>query len=103
MSSDSDLCFLPAVEQKRLLEARDVSAVQLLEAQLAQTERANPCVNAIVTSTAELARSAALASDALGVLEGLTVGVKDLFLTQGVRTTFGSPIYADLRRACRAE
>ena len=102
MSKDGDLCFLPAVEQKRLLEAREVSAVELLEAQLAQTERVNPAVNAIVTPTVELARAAALASDArrasgaaLGVLDGLTVGVKDLFLTQGVRTTFGSPIYAD--------
>jgi amidase len=74
----------------------------LLEVQLAQIERLNPAVNAIVTPTVALARKAAAASDArraggntLGPVDGLTVGVKDLFLTQGVRTTFGSPIYAD--------
>jgi amidase len=102
MNSDTELCFLPAVEQRRLLDAREVSALELLEAQLAQIERLNPAVNAIVTPTLALAREAAAASDArraggntLGPVDGLTVGVKDLFLTQGVRTTFGSPIYAD--------
>jgi amidase len=102
MTDATDLCFAPATEQKRLLGAREVSAVELLETQLAQIDRLNPQVNAIVTLTAEQAREAASASDARrmrgeadGVLDGLTVAVKDLFLTRGVRTTFGSPIYAD--------
>ena len=103
MTADTNLCYLPAREQKRLLEERQVSALELLEAQLAQIERVNPTVNAIVTLTEERARESARASDArrargerTGVLDGLTVGVKDLFLTRGVRTTFASPIYADL-------
>jgi amidase len=102
MSADEDLCFLPAREQRRLLEAGELSAVELLEAQLRRIERVNPQVNAIVTLTAEAARESAVASDARrargepqGVLDGLTVGVKDLFLTRGVRTTFGSPIHAE--------
>jgi len=103
MANDADLCFMSALEHKRLLRSREVSAVELLDAQLAQIEQSNPSVNAIVTLTADRARNDAAASDArrangepLGVLDGLTVGVKDLFLTRGVRTTFGSPIYADL-------
>lgn len=102
MNADDDLCFLPAHEHKRLLERGEIAAVELLEAQLARIERVNPLVNALVTLTADAAREAARASDARrargelrGPLEGLTVGVKDLFLTRGVRTTLGSPIYAD--------
>jgi amidase len=85
-----------------MLDAGELSAVELLDAQLARIARVNPKVNAIVTLTEEAAREAAAASDGrrtrgepMGVLEGLTVGVKDLFLTRGVRTTFGSPIYAE--------
>lgn len=102
MGGDTDLCFLSAVEQGRLLREGEASALDLLEAQVAQMERVNPVVNAVVTPTVALARAAAVASDArraagdaLGPLDGLTVGVKDLFLTRGVRTTFGSPIYAE--------
>ena len=101
MSMDDDLCFLPAREHRRLLDARELCAAELLDAQLAVIARDNPTVNAVVTLTADAARAAAAASDArrargesAGVLDGLTVGVKDLFLTRGVRTTFGSPIYA---------
>ena len=56
MSDNTDLCFLPAREQKRLLDAREESALGLLDAQLAQVQRLNPKVNAIVTLTGELAR-----------------------------------------------
>ena len=99
--SDTDLCFKPATEIAQLLASRALSAVELLQAQLAQIERVNPAVNAIVTLTADAAMEAAKRADdasargqSLGPLHGLTVGVKDLFLTRGVRTTFGSPIYA---------
>lgn len=102
MSTDLDLCFLSAREHRRLLQTRSISAVELLDAQLAQIDRVNPKVNAIVTLTAQAARETAKASDErrgrgerARSLEGLSVGVKDLFLTQGVRTTFASPIYAD--------
>jgi amidase len=102
MSEQTDLCYLPAVEQARLLDTRQLSAVELLDAHLAQLARVNPVVNAVVTLTDDAARNAARASDerrARGLraspIDGLTLGVKDLFLTRGVRTTFGSPIYAD--------
>ena len=78
MTNDADLCFMSALEHKRLLQSREVSAVELLDAQLAQIEQSNPSVNAIVTLTADRARSDAAASDArrangepLGVLDGV--------------------------------
>ena len=100
--SDLDLCFKPATELADLFARRELSAVELLRAQLGQIERVNPSVNAMVTLTPDRALDAARRADqataagrSLGPLHGLTIGVKDLFHTQGVRTTYGSPIYAD--------
>jgi amidase len=97
-----DLCFAPATEIRRLLLRKAISVPELVRAHLEQIERVNPAVNAIVTllaesalEQAETAQAALNRGDAVGVLHGLTVGVKDLFLTRGVRTTFGSPIFAD--------
>ena len=97
-----DLCYLPAVEQARLLRDGKLSAVELLEAHLTQIERFNPAVNAIVTLVPELARERAAAADRalaagedIGILHGLPIAHKDLALTAGIRTTQGSPIFAD--------
>jgi amidase len=98
----NDLCLLTAVEQSRLLHDRELSAVELLDAHLAQIERVNPQVNAIVTLVPELARERAEAADRAlasgeepGPLHGLPVAHKDLALTAGIRTTQGSLIFAD--------
>jgi amidase len=81
---------------------RDLSTVEVMEAHLAQIEKVNPTVNAIVTLHADQALDGAKAADAaisngepLGPLHGLPTAVKDLTLTKGMRTTFGSPIYKD--------
>jgi amidase len=73
-----------------------------MESHLAQIERVNPKVNAVVTLVAESALERAReADDALargrkiGPLHGLPVAHKDLVPTRGIRTTYGSPIYAD--------
>jgi amidase len=73
-----------------------------MEAHLAQIERVNPIVNAIVTLLPERALAGARSADdtlargeAVGPLHGLPVAHKDLANTAGVRTTQGSPIYAD--------
>jgi amidase len=102
MTDNTELCFLPATELARLLRARQISALELLEAHLAQIERVNPHVNAIVTLVADQAIAQARAADAalargdtLGSLHGLPIAHKDLAATKGIRTTSGSPIYAD--------
>jgi amidase len=99
---DSDLCFLPAVELARRIRAKELSASEVMEAHLAQIERVNPQVNAIVTLLPERAIEQARAADAAlargapaGPLHGLPVAHKDLFATSGIRTTLGSPIFKD--------
>ena len=102
VSLSTDLCFSTAVELARRIRAHEVSVTEVVRAHLAQIERVNPKVNAIVTLTAERAlaeareKDAALArGDAAGALFGLPVAHKDLVPTRGIRTTYGSPIYRD--------
>jgi amidase len=98
----SDLCELQAVQLRDLMAQGSVSAVEVLGAHLERIERCNPGLNAIVTLAAEEALFAARAADdacrqglALGPLHGLPFGVKDLVETAGIRTTYGSPIFAE--------
>jgi len=97
-----ELCDLGAVEMRRLIGAKRLSPVELLESCLSRIERANPRLNAFVTLAAERARQEAKAAeaavargDALPLLHGLPIGIKDLEETEGIRTTWGSPLYAD--------
>jgi amidase len=97
----SEICFLPAEELVRRIRARELSATEVMEAHLSRIEHINSKVNAIVTLLPEEAmREARAADDALarevktGPLHGLPVAHKDLVPTRGVRTTFGSPIFA---------
>ena len=96
-----DLCATPAVDLARLIRSRDLSATELLTAALARIDQANPAINAIVTLDAERALATAAELDSLaargsflGPLHGLPIAVKDLAETAGIRTTFGSPIFA---------
>lgn len=97
-----DLCFLPATELARRIRERALSAVEVMEAHLSRIERVNPRVNAIVTLLPERAMEEARIADEklasgeeVGPLHGLPVAHKDLFQTKGVRTTLGSPIFAE--------
>ncbi len=100
--STRDLCFLPAVELARRIRTKELSCLEVMEAHIAQIERVNPRVNAIVTFLPEQALQQARAADAAlakgvepGPLYGLPIAHKDLVLTKGIRTTFGSPIFKD--------
>ena len=94
----SDLCFLTATALRELIRSRRASVTEVLQAHLAQIERVNPKVNAIVTLRADEALAEARAADAAlargeegGPLLGLPVAHKDLVPTRGLRTTWGSP------------
>jgi len=96
------LCNKPAVELSMLLRTRVVSCVEVMDAHLAQIERYNPRLNAIVTLVADRARATAAQydahphhTDAMPPLWGLPIAHKDLLNTRGIRTTFGSTLYAD--------
>ena len=97
-----DLCFLSATELARLIRIREVSCEEVMRVHLEQIERVNPMVNAIVTLLPERALEGARMADGaiasgqpVGSLHGLPVAHKDLLVTKGIRTTFGSPIYQD--------
>jgi len=99
---NEDLCFLSATEQSKLIRSQKISVQELIRAHLDQIERYNPVLNAIVTLTADSAMAEAYAADQeieknteVGILHGLPVAHKDLFLTKGVRTTFGSLAFED--------
>jgi amidase len=98
----SELCEMTAVDLVARLRAKQVSAREVLAAHLAQIERVNPKVNAIVTLVADQAMAAAAKADddiarggPIGVLHGLPIAHKDLVDTAGIRTTRGSPFYRD--------
>ena len=80
------------------LRAREFSAREVMESHLERIAGVNPSVNAIVTLDEELAlrlADEADRSEPRGVLHGLPIAVKDLEETAGMRTTFGSPLYAE--------
>ncbi len=100
--SANELCFLTATELAQLIRTKQLSAQEVMEAHLAQIERVNPTVNAIVTLLPEVALANAKAADAqlargeaVGPLHGLPVAHKDLVETKGIRTTRGSPLFKD--------
>lgn len=86
-----ELIARTATEVVALLRRGEVSRGELLEALAARIAAVEPAVNALPTLAWERARAARPAAP----LHGLPVAVKDLTETRGVRTTHGSPIYAD--------
>jgi amidase len=99
MSTDTELCYTGAKKLLRMLRARKVSATEVIRAFIARIEQVNPQVNAIVTFLPEEALKRAKALDrtaaAAGPLAGLPIAHKDIVPTKGIRTTYGSPIYAN--------
>src|SRR3982751_3777425 len=91
--TDRDLCFQPAATLARLIQAKKLSATEVVKAFIAQIERVNPKVNAIVTFVPELALKAAKKADRKSRYAGLPIAYKDLMPTKGIRTTFGSLVF----------
>ncbi len=98
----SELNWLTAVELSSIIRRGEISATEVLQAHIAQIEALNPRLNAIVTYLPEMALERARQADEkqargeeLGILHGLPIAHKDLAETAGIRTTMGSPIFAD--------
>lgn len=91
----ADLHDLTALEQGALVRRGEVSSRELVDHYLERAERLDD-VGAFVTLTPAQARSRSdSAASAAGPLSGVPTAVKDLNLTEGVRTTFGSAAYDD--------
>src|SRR4026208_2395363 len=102
MTAD-DLCWMPAAEVASAVKRRKLSPVEVMKAVLARIERVNPRLNAFVTLTADQALKDARAAERAWVKRGAKLGpphgvpfsTKDLVITKGVRTTFGTRLFAD--------
>ncbi len=95
-----DLCRLTARETVARLKAGDITPLDAIDAAMAHIEAVDGRVNALPTLVPERARDRARelmerAPAERGLLAGLPVAIKDLNPVAGVRTTYGSPIYAD--------
>ena len=95
-----ELCYQSAGELSRLVQRKEVSPVEIVDAHLARIEATERVLNSFITLLPEQARAAARQAEAqiragnyLGPLHGIPVGLKDLFNTGGVRTTSGSRIF----------
>jgi amidase len=98
----AELCTQTAGELVAMMSAGDVSSAEVMSAHLQRIADFNPALNAIVTLAGEealaqaaLADRARAGGERLGPLHGLPIGIKDLVDTAGIRTTYGSPIFAE--------
>ncbi|MEZ2130320.1 MULTISPECIES: Asp-tRNA(Asn)/Glu-tRNA(Gln) amidotransferase subunit GatA [unclassified Sinorhizobium] len=88
----SELTSLTIAEARQKLRAKEITATELTEAYISAIEAANDQLNAYVKVTPEKALQMAEASDAriasgkAGALEGIPLGIKDLFATEGIHT-----------------
>ncbi|MFZ0097245.1 MAG: amidase [Gemmobacter sp.] len=93
------LCDLGASELSRLIRERQVKPSEVMEDHLRQIEARNGDINAIVSlrDGDALMAEARAADDAepAGWMHGLPIAVKDLVAVKGVRTTYGSPLFAN--------
>ena len=95
-------CELEAIAARKLIAAKALSPVELVDDCIARIEALNPAVNAVVANCFQRAREESRAAEAaavkgkdLGARHGLPLGIKDLNVTEGIRTTFGALIYKD--------
>jgi aspartyl-tRNA(Asn)/glutamyl-tRNA(Gln) amidotransferase subunit A len=94
----TELTKLTLAAARKALRAKEISSAELTGAYLGAIEAANPKLNAFVAVTGEQANAMAKTSDAKlaagegGPLEGIPLGIKDLFATKGVHTQAASHI-----------
>ena len=100
--SDEDIAYAPVTSLSRWIERGDLTSRRLTEIYLARIEAHAGRLECFVTVTPELARAQADAADALlragtrlGPLHGIPYGLKDLFDTAGILTTWGATPYRD--------
>lgn len=98
----TEICYTPATDLARMIRSRDISPREVMRVVMERIERINPKIKAYCTVAsdqafrdAEDAERAVMNGEELGPLHGIPVSIKDLTPTKGLRTTFGSRLYAD--------
>ncbi|HYW32863.1 MAG TPA: amidase, partial [Gemmatimonas sp.] len=101
-TNPEEIAFLPAHRLSALLKERKITSARLTDIYLERLERLNPTLRCAVTIMADSARAEAKKADQeiaagryRGPLHGVPYGIKDLFNTKGVLTTWGSPDFKD--------
>lgn len=102
MIMDKDLAFTPAWKMREMIANKEVSPVELTSLYFDRIDTLDSKLNSYLTldqdramAAAKSAEEAVFKEEALGALHGLPIGVKDLEMTNGIRTTSGSLIYQD--------
>ncbi len=98
----TELAFLPAVEQARLVQGKEVSPIELVSAYLERIEKFDQTLNSFVTVVADQALDQAKKAEAevagggeLPRFHGVPISIKDLNETAGIRTTQSNRAFAD--------
>lgn len=99
---EESIVFLPAHRLAALIKGRHITSAKLTDIYLTRLKRLNPTLHCAVTIMEDSARAEAAKADReiaagryRGALHGIPYGVKDLFNTKGVPTTWGSPDFKD--------
>lgn len=102
MTASADPCLLSIGEAAVLIRTRQLSPVDLIEAQLSRIASLDPVLHAFVTVTADLARTQARVAESeiasgnyRGPLHGIPIGLKDSIATAGILTTCASVMRHD--------
>ncbi len=106
----NDIAFSPAKQLARLIRAKKIGCLELLEHYLDRVARHNPGLNAIIATRLPAARKAAREADAalrrrgakLGPLHGVPMTVKESFDVAGLPTTWGLVEFKDRRAKTHA-
>jgi Asp-tRNA(Asn)/Glu-tRNA(Gln) amidotransferase A subunit family amidase len=98
----TDIPYISTTELAELIRKREVSPIEAVEAYLERIESLNGKLNAFLTvcrdealEAAQEAEQALSRGNYLGPMHGIPVAVKDQVYTKGIRTTLGSPVFAD--------
>lgn len=95
-----EICYMGAGDLSKLVQSKEISPVEIIEAHLTRIDATEPVLNSFITLLADQARKAARKAEKdiqagryKGPLHGIPVALKDLYNTGGVRTTSGSRIF----------
>ena len=95
-----EICYMSAGDLSKLIERKEISPVEIIDAHLSRINATEPILNSFITLLADESRIAAQQAEKdirsgkyKGPLHGIPVGLKDLYNTAGVRTTSGSKIF----------